>query len=117
MPGAVHCFGGRPRPTRMAMFVNKLRDRAKIVRGADDDTDRYFDREDIAQQIREGQCGQRIATQIGEMRVRGEFGGRDSEQSLCGLEYGLQRGLVRIDAVQRPQLGGLLLGDLGVHLF
>ncbi|SHU77415.1 Uncharacterised protein [Mycobacteroides abscessus subsp. abscessus] len=62
MPGAVHRLRGRPRPARIALFINKFRNTAEIVCGTDDDSDRYFDREDIAQQIREGQCGQRIAT-------------------------------------------------------
>ncbi|SLG93001.1 Uncharacterised protein [Mycobacteroides abscessus subsp. abscessus] len=62
MPGAVYRLRGRPRPARIALFINKFRNTAEIVCGTDDDSDRYFDREDIAQQIREGQCGQRIAT-------------------------------------------------------
>ncbi|SKH38872.1 Uncharacterised protein [Mycobacteroides abscessus subsp. abscessus] len=62
VPGAVYRLRGRPRPARIALFINKFRNTAEIVCGTDDDSDRYFDREDIAQQIREGQCGQRIAT-------------------------------------------------------
>ncbi|SKO64323.1 Uncharacterised protein [Mycobacteroides abscessus subsp. bolletii] len=51
------------------------------------------------------------------MCVRGQLGRRDAEQGLRGLEYCFQRRLVGIDAVQLAQLGGLLFGDVGVHLF
>ncbi|TEA01052.1 hypothetical protein CCUG60884_04211 [Mycobacteroides salmoniphilum] len=52
------------------------------------------------------------------MCVRGQFGRRDTQQGLGGLEHRFQRGLVGIVIGTQPvHFQALLLGDIGVHLF
>jgi len=62
-----------------ALGVDVSSDRRERAGRADDDADRYIDLEDFPQQTAEGQCLQRISTEIGEGRVGCNIRGRGTE--------------------------------------
>ena len=68
------------------------------------------------QQVGEGQRGQRVPTQIGELRVGLQVGGGRAQQGAGGPADGFQHRPVGAALAQRPQLVGLAVGQVGVEL-
>ncbi|GAV43025.1 hypothetical protein Saa2_05972 [Streptomyces acidiscabies] len=77
---AVHRGERRTARPRRAPRLDVGSEGAQVVRGAQDRADRHLHPEDLGEQRREGQRGERVAAEVGEARV----GGRTPQQRAGG---------------------------------
>ncbi len=74
-----------------------------------------LDVEDLLQEVAEGQGGQRVSAEIGEMRIGCDVGAGRAQQGGGGAAHGVQHRCLRTVAPQFTQLVGLPFGQLGVE--
>ena len=114
---AVHRRERRPLGAGLALGLDVGGQGCQVAGRADDDADGHVDVEDLVQQVGECQRGQRISTEVGEVGVGLQVGGRRAQQRSGGPADGLQHRPVGAVLAQFPQLVGLAVGQVGVELF
>ena len=80
--------------TGPALGLDAFRKLSQVGGWTDDVPHRHLHSEDLVQQVGEGQRGQGVAAEVGEMRVRVEAGAGGSQQHPRGADQGVDHRLV-----------------------
>jgi hypothetical protein len=95
--------GRRAFPSVIAVLLNVIRQQIEVACRVDDDADRHLRVEDLFQELRDFQRGQRIATHVGKTRIAAQILGTTCQRGLHCAPDSLSHRLISTTTSQRTK--------------